>query len=110
MERYQTLGRIGEGTYGVVFKAKDKVSQRVLALKQIRWRGGGGQGALVSIPCSSRTGLLGLFLELLPSTACELALEEMAASSFSQGVMGGFAGWNRRKRACPQPQFGKFRC
>ena len=36
-QRYQTLGRIGEGTYGVVFKAKDKLSQRVLALKQIRW-------------------------------------------------------------------------
>lgn len=34
--QYQTLGRIGEGTYGVVFKAKDKASQRVLALKQIR--------------------------------------------------------------------------
>jgi cyclin-dependent kinase 2 len=34
--KYQTLGRIGEGTYGVVFKAKDRESQRVLALKQIR--------------------------------------------------------------------------
>jgi serine/threonine protein kinase len=35
--KYQTLGRIGEGTYGVVFKAKDRESQRVLALKQIRY-------------------------------------------------------------------------
>jgi serine/threonine protein kinase len=34
--KYQTLGRVGEGTYGVVFKAKDRVTQRVLALKQIR--------------------------------------------------------------------------
>lgn len=34
--KYQTLGKIGEGTYGVVFKAQDRESQRVLALKQIR--------------------------------------------------------------------------
>lgn len=36
MERYQKLEKIGEGTYGVVFKAKDKKSGKIIALKRIR--------------------------------------------------------------------------
>lgn len=36
MERYQKLEKIGEGTYGVVYKAKDRVDERIIALKRIR--------------------------------------------------------------------------
>lgn len=36
MERYKNLEQIGEGTYGVVFKAKDLVSGEIVALKKIR--------------------------------------------------------------------------
>ena len=36
MERYQKLEKIGEGTYGVVYKAKDKMSDEIIALKRIR--------------------------------------------------------------------------
>jgi len=36
MERYQKLEKIGEGTYGVVYKAKDRVSGQIVALKRIR--------------------------------------------------------------------------
>lgn len=36
MERYQKLEKIGEGTYGVVYKAKDKHTQNIIALKRIR--------------------------------------------------------------------------
>jgi cyclin-dependent kinase len=36
MERYQKLEKIGEGTYGVVYKARDRKSNRILALKRIR--------------------------------------------------------------------------
>ena len=36
MERYQKLGKVGEGTYGVVYKAKDKVDGKIVALKRIR--------------------------------------------------------------------------
>lgn len=36
MERYQKLEKIGEGTYGVVYKAKDKKSAKIVALKRIR--------------------------------------------------------------------------
>lgn len=36
MERYLKLEKIGEGTYGVVYKAKDRVSEQIVALKRIR--------------------------------------------------------------------------
>ena len=36
MERYQKLEKIGEGTYGVVYKAKDRKSGKIIALKRIR--------------------------------------------------------------------------
>lgn len=36
MERYRRLEKIGEGTYGVVFKAMDKQTSEVVALKKIR--------------------------------------------------------------------------
>jgi len=36
MEKYSKLEKIGEGTYGVVYKAKDKKTQELLALKKIR--------------------------------------------------------------------------
>jgi len=36
MERYQKLEKIGEGTYGIVYKAKDRLSDTIVALKRIR--------------------------------------------------------------------------
>lgn len=36
MERYQRIEKIGEGTYGVVYKAKDKTTNELVALKKIR--------------------------------------------------------------------------
>ena len=34
--RYQRIEKIGEGTYGVVYKARDKVTNEIVALKKIR--------------------------------------------------------------------------
>lgn len=36
MERYTKIEKIGEGTYGVVYKAQDKVTRQIVALKKIR--------------------------------------------------------------------------
>ena len=36
MERYQKMEKIGEGTYGVVYKVKDRVTGEIVALKKIR--------------------------------------------------------------------------
>jgi cyclin-dependent kinase len=36
MERYQKMDKVGEGTYGVVYKAKDRVTGEIIALKKIR--------------------------------------------------------------------------
>jgi cyclin-dependent kinase 2 len=35
-EKYERIERIGEGTYGVVFKAKDTVHNKTVALKKIK--------------------------------------------------------------------------
>lgn len=36
MERYERLGKIGEGTYGVVYKARELGTGNMIALKKIR--------------------------------------------------------------------------
>ena len=35
-DRYEKLERIGEGTYGVVFKASDTTQKDIVALKKIK--------------------------------------------------------------------------
>ena len=36
LTRYQKLDKIGEGTYGVVYKCKDNQTGKLVALKKIR--------------------------------------------------------------------------
>ena len=36
MDKYVKLEKIGEGTYGVVYKARHKETQKIVALKRIR--------------------------------------------------------------------------
>lgn len=35
-ERYERIDKLGEGTYGVVYKAKDIITKEIVALKKIR--------------------------------------------------------------------------
>lgn len=34
MERYEKLGKLGEGSYGVVFKCRNRESGRIVAIKK----------------------------------------------------------------------------
>jgi serine/threonine protein kinase len=36
MDKYQKIEKLGEGTYGIVYKAQNKSNQMVVALKRIR--------------------------------------------------------------------------
>lgn len=36
LAKYNVNGKLGEGTYGVVYKAQDKITQEIVALKKIR--------------------------------------------------------------------------
>ena len=35
-EKYEKLERIGEGTYGIVYKARDTTTKELVALKKIK--------------------------------------------------------------------------
>lgn len=36
IDRYVRIEKVGEGTYGIVYKARDRVNNKIVALKRIR--------------------------------------------------------------------------
>ncbi len=52
VDQYQKLEKIGEGTYGKVYKAKDKNTGKLVALKKTRLEVRDGRGrAAALLPC-----------------------------------------------------------
>ncbi|KAH8021521.1 hypothetical protein HPB51_015917 [Rhipicephalus microplus] len=47
MKNYILMEKIGEGTYGVVYKAKCKATNKIVAIKKIRVEGGGEANVLI---------------------------------------------------------------
>jgi len=37
LDKYEKLEKLGEGTYGVVYKARDKVTKELYAFKKSDW-------------------------------------------------------------------------
>lgn len=50
MDQYEKLEKIGEGTYGKVYKAKEKASGKIVALKKTRLEVR-PRGARTALPC-----------------------------------------------------------
>lgn len=51
MERYEVLNQIGEGTFGVVYKCRDRSTGNLVALKKVKpEQRDGGMSNLASFP------------------------------------------------------------
>ena len=50
LEKYEKIDKVGEGTYGVVYKAKDQKGNEIYALKKIRLQAEEEQTAIRSEP------------------------------------------------------------
>jgi serine/threonine protein kinase len=74
MENYEKIEKIGEGTYGKVYKAKDKTNGKLVALKKTRLE----VRARVCCCCCSCVSVVGLPLACL-HTACRSCAQPVAA-------------------------------
>ena len=54
-ERYEKLGRLGEGTYGIVYKARDQKTDKIVALKRCIPHHESSDGFPITSTCSSKT-------------------------------------------------------
>ena len=75
VDRYQKIGRIGEGTYGVVYKARDRETGSLVALKRVRLGadapgGGGGGNAGNAAASTAPFGRDGMPLTTIRELAC----------------------------------------
>lgn len=52
MEKYQKIDKIGEGTYGVVYKARHKDTGDLVALKRIRLNSEDEGESGFTLPCN----------------------------------------------------------
>ena len=81
VEEFERLGRVAEGTYGVVYRARDTATGQVVALKKIKLGGGGS--------AHPTTGEVGFPLTALREVTTLLACDHPAIVGVSEVVVGG---------------------
>lgn len=87
MERYQKMEKVGEGTYGVVYKAKDRVTNEIVALKKIRLEAE-DEGEWGFSLGSTASSLLGIYYNPIPIVCGTNTLPPTTLSSSFAPVAG----------------------
>ena len=82
VEEFERLGRVAEGTYGVVYRARDTATGGVVALKKIKL-GSAGPGG-----CGTTAGEAGFPLTALREVTTLLACDHPAIVGVSEVVIG----------------------
>lgn len=83
MDEYERLNRVSEGTYGVVFRARDKKTGRICALKKVGMR----HTSLATPPGARVYAKVSLFLQRTGSVE-EQGQELEGASGLCRGAAG----------------------
>lgn len=83
--QYEKVEKIGEGTYGVVYKARDKVTNETIALKKIRL-----EQEDEGVP-STAIREISLLKEMQHSNIVKYEVNTIVENSFSMSLVNNFS-------------------